>query len=203
MRKAGLCMILSVTVFLSTVQCAKHVSVEPVIDPTLYGRLAVLPFETQSVFSTIGYQIADEILVELIEKAPEFSIVERSRLDALLLERNIENKGLSAGEPALEAARLLGVDAIITGSVSVSIEDISPAPEHGERRASGTALIRLIDADDGRVIWARRVTGEHSALTNLYGDVYRSQTDHDIVQEVVQEIAREAAKYFYHHSERR
>jgi curli biogenesis system outer membrane secretion channel CsgG len=155
------------------------------------------------VFSTIGYQIADEIVVELIEKAPEFKIVERSRLDALLLERNIESEGLSTGEPTLEAARLLGVDAIITGSVSVSVEDISPAPEHGERRASGIALIRLIDADDGRVIWARRIKGDYSALTYLYGDVHRSQTDHDIVQEVVQEIAREAAKYFYHHCERR
>jgi curli biogenesis system outer membrane secretion channel CsgG len=203
LRRAGFCILLAVAVLFSSVRCAKHVSVQPVVDPALYGRLAVLPFETQSVFSTIGYQVADEIVLELIEKAPEFHIVERSRIDALLLERNLESEGLSTGKTALEAARLLGVDAIITGSVSVSIEDISPAPEHEERRASGIALIRLIDADDGRVLWASRVEGEYSALTYLYGYVYRSQTDHDIVQEVVREIAHEAARYFYPHSERR
>jgi len=184
------------------VQCAGRVSVAPVIDPTMYRRLAVLPFETESIFSTIGHQLADEIIVELVERAPAFHIVERARIDALLLERDLGNHGILSGEPVLEAARLLGVDAILTGSVTLSIDDIANAPERSERQAEGVAVVRLIDAKDGRVIWAKRVESDYAMLTSLYGHVYVRQTDHDLVQEVVREIAHLIAVCFYPHTER-
>jgi TolB-like protein len=184
------------------VQCAGQVTVTPVIDPDAYPRLAVLPFKTESIFSTIGYQIADEIVVELVEKAPDFHIVERARVDALLLEQDLGNQGASDGEPILRAARLLGVDALLTGSVSLSLEDVLNAPEREERRAEGVAVVRLIDAKDGRIIWAKRVESDYGMLTSLYGDIYVSQTDHDLVQRVVRDMAHLVAAYFYPHSER-
>jgi curli biogenesis system outer membrane secretion channel CsgG len=183
-------------------QCAGQVSVGPVIDPGIYPRLTVLPFKTESIFSTIGHQIADEIVVELVEKAPDFHVVERSRVDALLFEQNLEERGGETRDPLLEAARLLGVDAILTGSVSLSIQDIDNAPERAERKAEGVAVVRLIDAKDGRIIWAKRVESDYATLTSLYGDIYVSQTDHDLVQEVVREIAHLVASYFYPRSER-
>lgn len=194
-------LILALSVILFA-QCAGRVSVAPVIDPKIYPRLTVLPFKTESIFSTIGHQLADEIIVELVEKAPAFHIVERARIDALLLEHDLENHGISAGEPVLEAARLLGVDAILTGSVSLSVEDIANAPGRAERKAEGVAIVRLITAKDGRVIWAKRVESDYSMLTSLYGDVYVWQSDHALVQEVVQDIAHLIAACFYPHSER-
>jgi TolB-like protein len=184
------------------VHCAGQVSVAPVVDPKDYPRLAVLPFDTQSIFSTIGHQIADEIIVELVQMAPAFHIIERARIDALLLEHNLEDQGSLSAGPALEAVRLLGVDAILTGSVSISVEDVEHGPEHTERKADGVAVVRLIDAGDGRVLWAKRVESDYAMLTSLYGDVYVWQTDHDLVQEVVQDIAHLIAQCFYPHTER-
>jgi len=187
---------------IALVQCAGQVVVTPVIDSREYPRLAVLPFRTESVFSTIGYQIADEIVVELVEEAPDFHIIERTRVDALLLEQEMADHGASSGEPILQAARLLGVDAILTGSVSLSIEDIEYFPEREERRVEGVAVVRLIDAADGRIIWAKRVESDHGVLTSLFGDTYISQTEHDLLQKVVQEMAHLVAACFYTHTER-
>ena len=184
------------------VGCARQVEVGPAVDPAVYSRLAVLPFETESIFSTIGHQLADEMIVELIEKAPEYHIVERARIDALLMERNLQSQGISAEESTLEAARLLGVDALITGSVSLSISDLNPAPGRTERRAEGIAVVRLIRVSDGRVIWAKRIEARSTLLTYLYGDVYQDETDHELVQEVVHELAYRSAQCFYTHTER-
>jgi TolB-like protein len=203
LRRAGFRLILILLCLIAFGRCAKQVSVGPAVDPTVYGHLAVLPFETESIFSTVGNQIADEIVLELIEKAPEFHVIERARIDALLLERNLDGEGISARESALEAARLLGVDAIITGSVALSISDLETAPERQERRAEGVAVVRLISVSDGRVIWAKRIEGDSSMLTHLYDDVYNDQTDHTLIQDVVQEIAYRAARCFYPHTERR
>jgi TolB-like protein len=182
--------------------CARQVAVQPVIDPADYPSLTVLPFDTESVFSTIGEQMADQIVLELMQYAPQFRIIERARVNDLLLERNLEAEGVAKPASTIEAARLLGVSAILTGSVSVSISDVEPAPEQRERVANSVAVVRLIDAADGRIIWAHEVQGDYSVLTYLYGEVDQVETDYDMVQEVIKEVARRTAQFFYPHTER-
>ena len=62
--------------------------------------------------------------------------------------------------------------------------------------------MRLIDAADGRIIWAKRVESDHSMLTSIFGDTYISQTEHDLLQKVVREMAHLVAACFYTHTER-
>ena len=47
-----------------------------------------------------------------------FSLVERSELDKVLREQNISNSGLIDDSQAAQIGKLLGIDAMITGSVA-------------------------------------------------------------------------------------
>jgi TolB-like protein len=119
-----------------------------------------------------------------------------------MMERGLKDKSASTQQSVVEVGRLLGVDAILTGSISLSIGEISPAPEQTRRVATGVAVARLIDAEAGKVIWAKRVETDYSILTELYGDLGTWQTDHEIVQKVVSDLAGRIARYFYPHYER-
>ncbi|MDX9906060.1 MAG: CsgG/HfaB family protein [Bacteroidales bacterium] len=52
-----------------------------------------------------------------------FSLVERSELDKVLREQNISNSGLIDDSQAAQIGKLLGIDAMITGSVAYSHQD--------------------------------------------------------------------------------
>jgi hypothetical protein len=83
-------------------------------------KITVMDFE-----GSMGEKLSDYITANLITggKAAVFSVVERTELQKVLNEQNISNSGLIDDNQAAKVGKILGIDAIITGSVSYSYKD--------------------------------------------------------------------------------
>ncbi len=90
-------------------------------------RVAVLDFEygtvrsnVSAIFGTdrdIGKGISD-LVVEKLVNSGKFSVIERNALDKVLAEQNFSNSDRADSNTAAKIGRILGVDAIITGSIT-------------------------------------------------------------------------------------
>jgi curli biogenesis system outer membrane secretion channel CsgG len=90
-------------------------------------RVAVVDFDYATVQSgvnalfgankDIGKGIAD-LLVDKLVQGGTFSVIERKQLDKILAEQNFANSDRADASTAAKIARVLGVDAIIIGSIT-------------------------------------------------------------------------------------
>lgn len=90
-------------------------------------RVAILDFEygtvqswVDNIFGTnvdIGKGITD-LLVEKLLNTGQYSIIERNALDKVLKEQNFSNSDRADSSSAAKIGQILGVDAIITGSIT-------------------------------------------------------------------------------------
>lgn len=82
------------------------------------NRIAVLPFSYATSTDSVkdGSVIAERITMKLIN-TNVFQVIERNQLDKVMNELKIENSGIVDAETAKELGKVLGVDAIITGSL--------------------------------------------------------------------------------------
>lgn len=90
-------------------------------------RVAVLNFDYSTVQSNvsaifganndIGKGIAD-VLVEKLVNGGVYSVVERKVIDKIIAEQNFSNSDRASSETAAKVGRILGVDAIIVGSIT-------------------------------------------------------------------------------------
>ena len=99
----------------------------------------------------------------------------------------------------MAVGRLLGVKLIMTGSLSVSIGDIRPAPGSAQRVATGTATARLIDTETGKIIWGGREESNYS--TFLDEGKYSVHTDQEMIEYVIRDLGQQLAQVFYPHYE--
>ena len=90
-------------------------------------RVAVLDFDYGTVQSSvaaifganqdIGKGITDLLVQRLVERGT-YSVIERKALDKILHEQNFSNSDRADSTTAAKLGRILGVDAIITGSIT-------------------------------------------------------------------------------------
>src|SRR5215471_11918165 len=112
-RFAGLIFVLFVVVSISRAQQKK--------------RVAVMNFDYSTVHSTvmsiwgtnqdIGKGIAD-LLVDKLVNDGQYSVIERKALDKILAEQNFSNSDRADPSSAAKIGKVLGVDAIIIGSIT-------------------------------------------------------------------------------------
>ncbi len=90
-------------------------------------RVAVMNFEygtvrssTQAIFGTdqdVGKGISDMLVQKLVQDG-KYSVIERNALDKVLGEQNFSNSDRADASTAAKIGRILGVDAIIIGSIT-------------------------------------------------------------------------------------
>lgn len=86
-------------------------------------RVAILNFDFGTVHRwwsgdwDIGKGIADLVVTELV-KDGTYSVIERKALDAVLAEQNFSNSDRANATTAAKLGKMLGVNAIITGSIT-------------------------------------------------------------------------------------
>ena len=95
--------------------------------PQQKRRVAVLNFDYSTVQSyvnalfggnnDVGKGIAD-LLVEKMVKGNVYSVVERKALDKIMTEQNLSNSDRTDPNTAAKLGRILGVDAIVVGSIT-------------------------------------------------------------------------------------
>lgn len=102
----------------------------PGANPTPQGRkkrVAILDFDYGTVHSNVAALFGSDIdvgkgitdlLVTYLVKDGTYSVIERKALDKVLAEQNFSNSDRANPNSAAKLGKLLGVDAIITGSIT-------------------------------------------------------------------------------------
>lgn len=134
-------------------------------------RVAILDFEygtvqswVDNIFGTnvdIGKGISD-LLVEKLLNTGQYSIIERSALDKVLKEQNFSNSDRADSSSAAKIGQILGVDAIITGSITQFGSDDSSTGLGGFGRRLGG-----FGAGNVRVNNAKAVVGVSARIIDI------------------------------------
>jgi len=154
-------------------------------------RVAVIDFsnnvtgpESEQV-EAVRRAITDMFITELW-KTQMFSIVERSRLEAIAREHRLAQAGLVDATTAAQLGKLLGVEAIITGSITQFTlkkrGGFIPIPQLGgiavgETEAFVTLDVRIVNVETGEIILVAKETGQatHSMGGVAFGGLIAGQ----------------------------
>jgi TolB-like protein len=149
------------SIFLS---CASsEVYVRKDIDYTKYHRIAVFPLADYPTKPGSGIQFADLLSAQLINS--NYNIIDRSQTMLLLQEQSLGLTGIIDEKTAPSIGKLLGVQAILTGSINeyqciaANIQAVQGAqPAYMPVSKAGLSL-KLIDCETGAIVWAGTARG--------------------------------------------
>ncbi len=140
----------------------------------LKKRVAVVSFKDKANYGhNIGNGIADMLVTSLVE-SKKFIVIERSELDKIMQEQGLGMSGAVTPQSAAKVGKLLGVELMITGSVSEfgTKKDkigggLSTLSGFNLGVSSETARsvvdIRLVNTSTGEIISASSAEGEESS----------------------------------------
>lgn len=138
-------------------------------------RVFIAEFENRSPYGQrrLGQGISDVLATEL-SRTNLFILLEREKLNLILDEQALAQTGLISERSAPQYGKLLGANAVITGSVTqfgVRTEAHDIVLTSGKKQIATCALdVRIIDADNGSIIWAGSGQGEAiRSYTNILG----------------------------------
>jgi curli biogenesis system outer membrane secretion channel CsgG len=152
-------------------------------------RVAVMNFDYSTVSSSVmqlfgsnqdvGKGIAD-ILVDRLVSDGAYSVIERKALDKIIAEQNFSNSDRADASTAAKIARILGVDAIIIGSITQFGNDNSTTKVGGgalgsvtgrfgiggASKSKSTAVVqitaRMVDTSTAEILASAQGKGEAS-----------------------------------------
>lgn len=149
-------------------------------------RIAILDFDYATVYSDVGYifgtnvdvgkGIADLLVTKLVQGG-QYSIIERKQLDKIIAEQNLGASGRVDEATAARIGKILGVDALIVGSIHTFGRDDKsrgtggginvPVPvfggvKVGSKKAKATVGInyRMVATDTAEIFTAGDARGE-------------------------------------------
>jgi curli biogenesis system outer membrane secretion channel CsgG len=158
-------------------------------------RIAIIDFDYATVHSAVsaifgtnvdvGKGIGDLLVTHLV-KDGTYSVIERAALDRILAEQNFSNSDRADPSSAAKIGRLLGVDAILVGSItqfgndtrSTGVGGVGAAAGRlglgGVRQKQSKAIVglnaRLVNVDTGEILAAAESLGESKRTsTSLAG----------------------------------
>lgn len=161
-------------------------------------RIAVVDFGNSSSFSYFGPQLgqaaADELATQLVQ-AGEFTVIERDRLKALLAEQKLGQSGAVDPSTAARIGQLLGVQGIVTGSITQFSIDrksggIGPV-QASYAEAESRIDIRVVDTSTGEILLAADGGGKKRFGGAAVEDVNFEQSfDAGLAQEALRPAVR-------------
>jgi curli biogenesis system outer membrane secretion channel CsgG len=163
--------------------------------PKRRPRIAVMDFDyatvqtvSSAVFGTnvdVGKGIVDLLVTGLV-KDGSYSVIERKALDKILAEQNFSNSNRADANSAAKIAKILGVDAIVVGSITefgnetkhtglggmggnwhgVGLGNVG----HSNSKANVAITARIIDTNTAEILGVADGKGQSArASTNLLG----------------------------------
>lgn len=161
-------------------------------------RVAVMNFDNNSTWSwwgdNLGSAAADELTTQLVTSG-KFTVIERAQLGAILAEQNLGQSGAVTASTAAKMGKLLGVQFILTGSITqFSIERRSA----GFRGIGGSLAnaeskidVRLVNTDTGEVM----VVAEGQGNKRMAGGYFKgASAERTFDQGAAQEALRPAVE---------
>lgn len=149
--------------------CVPRTAIKKGYDFTRINRIGVLEFTSYRKHIYAGNAVTDEFIRQLIFR--DIDVVERERLESLLREQRLAGSKYLDPETVKQVGKILGVDALITGTVTKYIaedrETIYFRDEDGNiktevflKRAEVGVSARMIDVETGLIVWASSYTYE-------------------------------------------
>jgi curli biogenesis system outer membrane secretion channel CsgG len=163
--------------------------------PARKKRVAIMDFDYGTVHSgvaavfgqdvDVGKGISD-LLVTYLVKDGTYSVIERRALDKILAEQNFSNSDRANPASAAKIGKLLGIDAMIVGSITQFGNDTKNTGvggaggglggfglggfKHSKSKAIVALDARLVDIDTGEILAVAEGKGESSrSSTSLLG----------------------------------
>ena len=146
-------------------------------DTSTKPRIAVLEFKSKAEnqwWYHNGSAAAQDVFVTELVKSGKFRVVEREQLQALMQEKNLTLSGDLDPSTAVRVGKLLGVNYLLTGSVTeYGATDVGahapgvrrlPGFSAGKRNFVAAMNARLIDTSTGEILWADEARGEESSV---------------------------------------
>jgi curli biogenesis system outer membrane secretion channel CsgG len=158
-------------------------------------RLAILDFDyatvqtySSALFGTnvdIGKGITDMLVTDLV-KDGTYSIIERKALDKIMTEQNFSNSNRADPNSAAKIGKLLGVDAIVVGSITQFGNETKKTGiggnggtwggfgiggiGHSNSKANVSITARIVNVDTGEILGVAEGAGQSSrSSTSLLG----------------------------------
>ncbi len=159
------------------------------------ARVAVVDFDYATVYSgvsaifgtnvDVGKGVGD-LLVNYLVKDGSYSVIERSALDKIMAEQNFSNSDRADSTSAAKIGKLLGVDAIIVGSITqfgndtknTGVGGVGAGLGHlglgGVKQKQSKAIVgltaRIVNVDTGEILATAEGLGESKRTsTSLTG----------------------------------
>jgi curli biogenesis system outer membrane secretion channel CsgG len=163
-------------------------------------RIAVLEFENNSTFSywgdRLGAAASDELVTQLV-RTDAFTVVERNQVNAILREQDFGLSGAVDPSTAAEIGRILGVQAVLLGSITqFSIDRRSGGI--GALRASFTEAesmldVRLVSTNTAEILAVAEGDGK-KRMGGVGWDNFNFERDFDagLAQEALRPAVEEA-----------
>ncbi|MDX8338473.1 DUF6340 family protein [Draconibacterium sp. IB214405] len=205
---------------------------------TTVQRIAVLnfnnlgPYYAKAAEVDFGTKLADYITANLIEEyhgadmekvmmtggiTNIYQVIERSKLDAILREQNFQAGSRVDDNTAVQIGKILGVDAIITGSLSFELKDERRVSEYTNKKTDkkesthyltrsviSEARMKVIDVKTAEVLGT--LAPKHEIKDEKYsskGSVPLSavQSVNQLADEAFRELANQLTNYIAPHYE--
>jgi len=154
-------------------------------------RIAIMDFDYATVQTTssalfgtnvdVGKGIADLLVTDLV-KDGSFSIIERKALDKIMAEQNFSNSNRADPTSAAKIGKLLGVDAILVGSITQFGNETKKVNlggaggnwggyglggiGHSKSKANVGITARLVNVDTGEILAVAEGAGSSSRSSN-------------------------------------
>ncbi|MGD9487068.1 MAG: CsgG/HfaB family protein [Calditrichaceae bacterium] len=142
----------------------------------LKKRVAVFNFEDKARYGhDIGSGLSDMLVTALVE-SNKFMVIERAELDEILKEQGLGMSGAVTEQSAAKVGQLLGVELMITGSVSEfgtkenkvggGLSKLSGFRLGVEKNSARSVVdIRLVNTTTGEIITSKQAVGEESTTS--------------------------------------
>ncbi len=171
-------------------------------------RVAVLDFENNSTSCAwwwcgsqyLGRAAADQLVTHLV-KTGKFSVIERDKLDLVLKEQSLSASGGIDPRTAIELGKLLGVQLILTGSITkFSIKQhkarIGPLGVGGRYGKAEAALdVRLINTTTGEIMLVASGQGSKKfGGASIRGIDFEKDFDRGIIDEALRPAVEKTVK---------
>lgn len=165
-------------------------------------RIAVMDFANNSGWTYWGEQLgaaaADELMTQLV-KSGEFTVIERERLHTILAEQQLGMSGAVNPSTATRIGELLGVQVILTGSItqfsidrkSGGIGPVSANYTEAESRLD----VRIVDTTTGEILLVAEGDGKKRLGGIAVEDVSFEQSfDRGVAQEALRPAVEKAVE---------
>ncbi len=167
-------------------------------------RVAVITFDNRSGW-WVGHldDVAPNMLVTQLVKSGKFSVMERDRLNEVLKEQNLGVSGNVTPESAARIGKLLGVDYLITGTItkfSMENKNVSFIVGSAKKTIAETTLhVRAFNTTTGEIVFTDEASSDKT-FSKVYvmgaggGVDFDRGLAEDILEGAIDDIAEKIIK---------